>query len=271
MVESYVFSLLEPLLRLENIKICELNFKFGNRIVDVLGLDGEKNPCFIFTSDRDVNASQLTKISVELTRYVRTLEPFLDLFQKEMFIRIFLAMPSKFLNVGDHYFIPKSREQSKGNFIRKSKGPFTIKPTIGSGLSFPIRRMEKPSRQRSHTYLVRFVYDNLGSIWPSLFEDDLKEYEIAQDELIESPNGTRPADIILKRGNKIMKILEIESPLPRDPFLRDMRIESLMRELSIYKSVVGASNVVVITQYIESDIEEISIRLSMKYLAIDTL
>jgi hypothetical protein len=135
---------------------------------------------------------------------------------------------------------------------------------------------EKPvspvgEKRVSHNALFKIVLENFSYLFEQIFDYKLLNRKPETEYLFTSEIGNWPADIVVKEEGLVSKVIEIESPLPMDVYSHDKRKQSVILELSIYASNVKPSDIAVITQKKEKEIQEICESLGVKYTSFEEI
>ena len=116
-----------------------------------------------------------------------------------------------------------------------------------------------------HDKLIEMTVAVLPLIYQELFQSTAPSRIVVRTKEVV---GKREADIVLS-GNASLppfQIVEIEMPLPTDPFLRDMKEESLEKEIDLFVSAVGSRNLTVASYTKDKGIAEICSRAGVRYV-----
>jgi len=164
--------------------------------------------------------------------------------------------------------------ESRFNYIPKI---FWKNPEIGPR-AFVLKRisdlLEKGARRRGvgHNSLVKSIETMLSVLYREIIDGEFSEgQKIELFSIVGQGHNRREADIVVKEGDKSVKIIEVEKKLPFDPFLRETRIKSLREEIRVFSMEVTVYNVVVITLDEDPKINEICKEEGVKYVSLSSI
>jgi hypothetical protein len=116
----------------------------------------------------------------------------------------------------------------------------------------------------SHEVLVSLVSRFLPIILKRKFWlEDIRSYEVKLKTILLGHKMKREADIILFKDRVPSIIIEVERPLPFDPFLRQIRVDSIGRELRFFLTIVR--KVFVVTLYRDNELSLICDSMAVRY------
>ncbi|NIO38705.1 hypothetical protein GTO27_13565 [Candidatus Bathyarchaeota archaeon] len=114
----------------------------------------------------------------------------------------------------------------------------------------------RKAKSVGHHSLVRSVAQMMPVMYPELFRERFyADYKTEMFQVIGREENRREADIVIRRPHRSFKVIEVETRLPLDPFLRDIRKDSLKKEFNIFSMHVLPRNIAVVI--LEED-EELS-------------
>jgi len=121
------------------------------------------------------------------------------------------------------------------------------------------------AKKPSHDKLIGIMITILPLIYKEVFRSmPNSKIERKAKEIV----GKREADIVLLKNERPFKIIEIETHLPTDPFLREIREKSLKKEIAHFISVVGTKNLIVVSYDKDNRIASICSSAEVRYLSL---
>jgi hypothetical protein len=121
------------------------------------------------------------------------------------------------------------------------------------------------AKRVNHERLIQVVKTILPFIYEEIFHTTFtSKIELKEKEIVEN----REVDLVLIKNQRPFMIIEIETPLPSDPYLHEIREKSLKDEIAHFASVVGTGNLVVVCYEEDEEIANICFNLGVKYFSL---
>lgn len=135
-----------------------------------------------------------------------------------------------------------------------------------------IDELQKKRRKRKtndHNSLVLSIHKLFPVVYKKIFHEDFRAvYEVEVNQVVGQGENRGDADIVIKKGRQIVKIIKVETDLPKDSSLRNHRKSSLEKELGIFSMEVGKRNVALITLDWDKKFNEICEDIGVRYLSL---
>jgi len=121
------------------------------------------------------------------------------------------------------------------------------------------------AKRVNHERLIQVVKTILPFIYEEIFQSTLdSKIELKEKEIV----GKREADLVIMKNRHPSKIIEIETPLPSDPFVHEMREKSLKEEIAYFVSIVGTENLIVVSYEKNKEIANICFNAQVRYFSL---
>lgn len=261
---------INQIIKAENIHVLEINFQLGNRNIGALGLDSNRNICLIFTHDAEIDIQYTHTFTTQIQKYLRQLHSFLDLFQKDIGVRVFLCSPSKALNILNTSFIPEEITETR-KYYRKKINIDEIKQSIkheeqeNVKVDQPVGFVPKfPSRKRNKINVFNCVLDNSRYFLDEVIGPFSIPLRIESKKRIVEDPTVPPLDLVYQDGKKIVAGIITIGDLPRDLFNRQRQIESLGKGI---ESILNRQYIKlgIVSNNFESELNDMAQKMDVGY------